>query len=228
MVHVNIIDSKIYFSLKQKSIMNEVKRVTEKQAIAIINAIVGSPIFRIVWLTIPQLNKSDRQTGESANYATGEISKLTELSCKIGTEYERMVLNRLEKEGKSSDEYKKGANRLPMKPIAKNGILGWVTKNIYEVNRRINPETGKMKNFKDIVGTKEELHIKVFPISNVTPIVNYIYGKDLIKKNEIGDILPVTKKAENQGTDKEIIIRKPKFENILSFTIDQTQYEIVR
>ena len=55
-----------------------------------------------------------------------------------------------------------------------------------------------------------------------------MFGKELINKSEIGDILPTTKKATNQGTDKEIIIRKPKFENILSFTIDQTQYEIVR
>ncbi len=208
--------------------MSNVKRVTESQAINIINAIVGSPIFRIIWLTFPSLNKSDRQTGESANYATGEIKKLTQLSCKIGTEYETMVLNRLEKEEKSEEDYKKGANRLPMKSLAKNGILGNVTKNVYEINRRINPDSGKMKNFKDVVGTKEELHIKVFPISNVTPIVDYLYGKDLIKKNEIGDILPVVKKATNQGTDKEIIIRKPKFENILSFTIDKQQYEIVR
>ena len=208
--------------------MKNVKRVTESQAIAIINAIVGSPIFRIVWLTLPLLTKKDRKTGEAADYATGEISKLTELSCKIGTEYETMVLNRLDKEEKSEEDYKKGANRLPMKPIAKNGILGWVTKNIYEFQMLLNEKTGNLNKTKVAVGTKEELHIKVFPISNVTPIVNFLYGKELISKNTIGDILPTKSKATNQGTDKEIIIRKPKFENILSFTIDQTQYEIVR
>ena len=210
--------------------MKKVKRVTESQAIEIINAIKGSPIFRIVWLTIPNLLKSDRQTDEKANFATGEIKKLTELTCKVGTEYETMVLNQLGRENKDKSNYKKGYNSLPMKPLAKNAILGNVTKNIYEYNKRPNPATNykTMKKFKDIVGTKEELHIKVFPLSNVTPIVNYIYGKDLINKNQIGDILPAKNKAQNQGTNKEIIIRKPKFENILSFSIDGKQYEIIR
>ena len=178
-------------------------RITEKEAIAILNLIIGSPIMSVVQRTEPKLLKKDRVTKEPAMYETGEIAKLSELTVKVGSEYVTRVQNQLARENKGSDEYQSGINTNPIVKLAKNGILG-----VSEKNDRVMFEYGTLKNVK--------------------PIVRYLFGKNLIGKDLIGDILPAKSKATNQGTNVEVQIRKVYFSNILEFAVNQKRYVIVR
>ena len=178
-------------------------RISENEAINVINGIVGSPIMGISQRTYPKLLKKDRDTKEPANYNQNDIAKVSETRIKVGSEYVTRVLNQLDRENKESTDYKAGFNSNPIEKVAKNGILGVSVKN------------GK-------------LMIEYGTMPNVIPIVNYLYKNGIIEKSKIGNILPVRSKATNQGTQKEVQIRKVYFENILDFTINQVKYLITR
>jgi len=183
--------------------MSIVKRISENQAVEIINNIKGSPIMGITQRTFPKLLKKDRVTKDPANFEQNDIAKLTETTIKVGSEYVTRVLNELAREHKSETEYKQGINTNPIDKLVKNGILGRSQKN------------GK-------------LMFEYGTLPNVKPTVKYLFNKGLIEKNNIGDILPVRKPATNQGTYKEIQIRKVYFINILDFTINGIKYLITR
>lgn len=178
-------------------------RVSQNEAINVINGIVGSPIMGISQRTYPKLLKKDRDSGLPANFNQNEIAKVSETRIKVGSEYVTRVLNQLKREEKDASEYKAGFNSNPIEKIAKNGILGTSVKN------------GK-------------LMIEYGTLPNVKPIVNYLYNNGIIEKSKIGNILPVRKVATNQGTKKEVQIRKVYFDNILDFTINETKYLITQ
>jgi len=178
-------------------------RIGEKKAIEIINEIKGSPIMAISQRTYPKLLKKDRVTKEHAKFADNQIAKVAETRVKVGSEYVTRVLNQLAREQKDASEYHAGINTNPISKIANNGILG-----VSEKNGKLMFEYGTLPNVK--------------------PIVTYLFNNGVIEKSQIGDILPVRSVATNQGTDKEIQIRKVYFENILDFTINDVKYLITR
>ena len=183
--------------------MKNVIKVTENQAISIINAIVGSPFFGITQLTEPKLLKKDRDTKEPTSFIQGAITKLSELTTKVGSEYVTRVHNQLIRENKEKADYKQGVNTNPIEKIADNGILGVAVK------------SGK-------------LMLEYGTVKNTIPNVTYFFNGDKIAKSDIGNILPSQGSFANQGTDVRIGIRKVYFSNIQNFSIDQIDYQIVR
>lgn len=182
------------------------KRISEKEAIDIINGISGGDMG-LSQRTFPKLLKKDRDTKEPAKYIQNDIAKVTELTVKVGSEYVTRVLNELERENKEKSEYKAGQNTNPIAKIAENGILG------------ISEKNGKLM----IEYTQTSL-------PNVYPTVRYLFDNGIIEKAAIGNILPVRQIATNQGVNagKQISIRKVYFENILDFTHSKTKYLITR
>ena len=183
--------------------MTNVVKVSENEAVAVLNNIKGSPLMAITQRTYPKLLKKDRDTKVLTIFQQDSISKVSTLTIKVGSEYVTRVLNQLKRESKQPTEYKQGINTNPIHKLVKNGILGESEK-----NGKLMFEYGTLKNAK--------------------PVVSYYHKGNKVNKDYIGNILPTINKATNQGTDVEVKIRKVYFENILDFTFDKVMYQIVR
>jgi len=159
---------------------------------------IGS-IAQVEQITTPNCNKKDRKTKEPF---LGTIRKSSKVSVIVATDYERNVVNQLNREGKEASEYKKGINTMPIE-FGTNNTWAGLYKGQGVIQYRPNPNE-KQK-----------------------PEVQYYLNYKAVKKEQLPDVLPVTKKATNQGTDKEILWRKLYIANIKRITIGKKTYENV-
>jgi hypothetical protein len=160
----------------------------------------NSNIFASIWqLTEPKCVVKHRDTKAPNPYIGAK--KLSYVNVCLNVEYSKRVVNQLAKENKEATEYQQGKNTMPL-DFGENNIF-----------------IGKFKD-KDVV--------QYAPTSNekLRPRVKYYHNGKEISKNEIAPFLPVVHKAENQGTDKEIIWRKVYLDNILKININGKRYVI--
>ena len=129
-----------------------------------------------------------------------DTMKLTQLSIILNSEYETGVVKQLAKEDKEASEYKKGENTMPLTFGENNRFIG---------------------TFKD------NYVLQYRPFDNSHPKTKYVLNGKIIGKDKIQDFLPTTYKATNQGTDKEIMIRKLYLSNVRKIKIDKEVYKVV-
>jgi len=163
---------------------------------------IGS-FARILQVTNPKLLKKDRVTKVPTEISV--LNKTTNLTVLLNTSYESGVVNALNKEGKSEDEYKKGVNTMPLDfTVSQNNFCGLFTPKYSNTAKAV---------------------IQYRPFDNSRPTVEYsLECGTVVTKDEIGDILPITNKATNQGSDKEIFWRKLYVSNIKEIVFNGVEY----
>ena len=176
------------------------KKVTSNELETLLSKITlikgMSVIASVLQLTEPKTTKKDRVTKEPFK---GMVEKLSKVSIFLNTEYVKGVENQLEREQKSKEEYNKGINTMPIdKSDSENNFFGFFRgKGVieYRPNTQIKPKT----QF-------------------------YLNGKK-VEKSSLPDVLPIERKATNQGTDKEIFWRKLYVSNVIEITINGITYQ---
>jgi hypothetical protein len=132
--------------------------------------------------------------------------KLSVMQVMLNTDYEKGVVNQLAREGKEASEYKKGANTMPLIFGENNQFIG-----MFE-----SAKTGKY-----------EFVLQYRPKTDATPKVSYLLNGQELDYKLISPFIPERKKAENQGTDKEILWRKVYLSNILNLNFNNEQYQLI-
>jgi len=163
---------------------------------------IGS-FARITQFTNVKLLKKDRITKEPTTIS--ELHKLTNLTVLLNTSYENGVVNALNKENKDESEYERGQNTMPLDfTVSQNNFCGLFTPKYSNTAKAV---------------------IQYRPFDNSRPTVEYsLECGTVVTKDEIGDILPITNKATNQGSDKEIFWRKLYVSNIRRIIINGVEY----
>jgi hypothetical protein len=129
------------------------------------------------------------------------VKKLSDVAIMLNTEYETGVINQLKREGKSPTEYEKGENTMPLEYGDNNSFVGYF---------------------------KGKPVIQYRPNTNSKPETRYFFNGVEIAKTKLEPFLPVSKKAENQGTEKEILWRKVYLENVKQLKFQGEIYEIIQ
>ena len=160
---------------------------------------IGS-IASITQITTPKTTVKCRDTKIPF---TDEIRKESEVSVIVATDYERNVVNQLNREGKDESEYKKGENTMPLDfSVSQNTWVGlFEGKGVIQYRPNPNEKT------------------KVF--------TQYYLNKVAIDKAKLPNVLPVPTEPKNQGTDKKILWRKVYIANIKAIKIQGKIYENV-
>jgi hypothetical protein len=157
---------------------------------------IGS-FAKITQITEPNTTKKDRDTKQPFN---DKIIKLSEVSAIVSTDYEKNVLNQLKREGKEETEYQKGVNTMPIDfSVSTNKFAGFF-------------------NGKGVIQYRPN------PNEKNKPFVQYYLNNKAIEFKNLPNVLPVVNKAENQGTDKEILWRKLYISNIKQISIHGNVY----
>lgn len=134
------------------------------------------------------------------NNQFADTMKLSKVSILLNSDYEKAVTNQLVKEDKEKTEYKKGKNTMPIEKCSNNNFFGY-----YE---------GKAV-------------LEYRPNDNSRPTTKYVFNGKIIDKAKIAEFIPQTKKAENQGTDREILWRKLYLSNVRKIAINGEIYKVI-
>lgn len=181
--------------------MSKVKTISISKLAEILLAFKAQPgaaiMAGVTQKTEPKMNKT-------GNPYYGRITKVTTLTVLLNTDYEKAVVKQLEREGKEATEYKKGKNTMPLIFGENNRFIG-----VYE-----KPEGN-------------EFVLQYRPFDNSKPETTYLCDGVEIDKKEIEQWLPKTYAAENQGTEKEIFIRKVYLQNILNLNFNGEKYQLI-
>lgn len=132
--------------------------------------------------------------------------KLSVMQVMLNTDYVKGVVNQLAREGKEASEYKQGANTMPLTFGDNNQFIGVF----------MSAKTGQY-----------EYVLQYRPKNDSTPQVSYLLNGQEIAKELISPFIPERKKAENQGTDKEILWRKVYLSNILNINFNNEKYQLI-
>jgi hypothetical protein len=181
--------------------MSKVKMIPVSQLVEILwnfKVQPGAAIMAgVTQMTEPKMNKK-------GNPYYGKIVKVSTLTVLLNTDYEKGVLNQLEREGKEATEYQKGKNTMPLIFGDNNRFIG-----VYE------NENGA------------EYVLQYRPFDNSHPVTTYLFEGQEIDKKEIEPWLPKSTGAQNQGTEKEIFIRKVYLKNILNLNFNGEKYQLI-
>ncbi len=150
----------------------------------------------ILQCTTPDTLKKDRDTKEPF---LSELRKVTKLKVLLSTEYEKGVLNRLKLEGKESTEYVKGQNKMPIEFAQSNNEYCGFYKGMAVIQYR--------------------------PFAQSYPKVKFILNGKITEKDKRPNVLQLTYKATNQGTDTEVMWRKLYVSNIRKIRVNGTLYK---
>jgi len=191
--------------------MSEFKKVTTDELTTILLALpngIGSTAT-VLQYTSPKCTKFirnikqwDAVKGKDVKIPfTDEIRKSSNVPIIVATDYERNVVNQLNRENLPETEYKKGINTMPI-----------------ELDESINTFAGKFKG-------KGVIQYRPNPNPKLKVITNFYLNKNEVLKSELPDVLPVPSKPKNQGTKKPILWRKLYIENIKQISIQGVRYE---
>jgi|ERR1044072_654496 hypothetical protein len=134
------------------------------------------------------------------------VKKLTTMQIFLNSDYKKGVENRLVKEGKDKSEYIQGENTMPL-------VFG-------DNNQFIGMFFSKKTN-------QYEYVLQMRPNDEFTPHVKYLFNKQELAYHLIKPFIPERKKAENQGTDNEVLWRKVYLNNVLNLNFNKEQYQLI-
>ena len=179
------------------------KNVTTKELAQILfetKIVKGMPLLAsVLQATSPKMLVKSR-TNKDIKNTFGEVIKVSKVGILLNSDYEKAVTNQLVKEGKEITDYKKGNNTMPL-------VFG-------ENNQFIGVYNG-------------EFVLQYRPNDNVKPKTKFIADGKLTDKAKLVDFLPTENKAENQGTDREILWRKLYLKNVKKLAFQGEVYRIV-
>ena len=180
--------------------MKKFKIVKTEELEAILLGIENSrcTTINVPQFTEPKILKKDRVTKVPHTFTS--VKKLTTLNALLNTDYAKGVVTQLERENKSKEDYIKGINTMPIdKTLSNNNFCG-----LY-YNKAV---------------------IEYRPFDNSYPKTKYVADGKITEKSKLGDILPSSKSATNQGTEKEVFWRKLYVSNIRRISIGGEKYKV--
>ena len=155
-----------------------------------------SAFVKVLQCTTPKTTKKCRNTKEPFN---GKVKKITALSVLFNTDYVKGIKTQLGKENKPTSDYKKGVNTMPIDKSNSNN------------------------NFCGVYYGKTVIEYR--PYQNSYPKIKFILNGKITNKSKLPNVLPVKRKASNQGTTKEIFWRKLYVKNIAKISIGGAIYK---
>ena len=180
------------------------KHVTEKELAQILfdtQTTKGMPTFAsVLQQTLPKCLVKSR-TDKNIKNPYLSIIKQSKVSILLNSEYEKAVTNQLAKEGKQATDYIKGENTMPITFGENNQFIG-----IFN----------------------GEFVLQYRPNDNVFPQTKYFADGVETDKKALVDFLPTENKAQNQGTEREILWRKLYLKNVLEITLNGESYKVIR
>ena len=180
------------------------KHVTEKELAQILfdtQTTKGMPTFAsVLQQTLPKCLVKSR-TDKNIKNPYLSIIKQSKVSILLNSEYEKAVTNQLAKEGKQATDYIKGENTMPITFGENNQFIG-----LYN----------------------GEFVLQYRPNDNVMPQTKYFADGVETDKKALVDFLPTENKAQNQGTEREILWRKLYLKNVLEITLNGESYKVIR
>jgi hypothetical protein len=187
-------------SVLKSTTNTDVQYVTEQELNDVLASVTLSnamPTFsNVLQLTAPKTTVKCRDTKEPFN---GMIEKLSQVSILLNSDYEKAVTNKLTKENKPNEDYKRGQNTMPIEKCLNNNFYGtFQGKGVIEY--RPNPNVKTM------------------------PKTKYFLNAVEVEKTSLPNVLPIVNKATNQGTTEEILWRKLYVSNIMAITINKKMY----
>lgn len=128
------------------------------------------------------------------------VTKKTKMTVMLNSEYETGVVNQLKREGKDESEYRRGENSMPLEFGRNNTIVGFFN---------------------------GDAALQYRPFDKSNPTTEYFTQEGIpVRYEDIKDFLPSRGKADNQGTEKQILWNKLYMKNLRSMKIDGVRYEI--
>lgn len=190
--------------------MAETKTLSRSGLLKMLRLYDGKQFWSIRTVTKPDLIQTGRVTGNKFQEVFGfppeRLRKVSNMVIGLGYDYSSVVANRLVKEDKSKDEFKRGKS--------------WHCP-AYEDSTIIR------KHEDDVDGTGT-LYVSVNCIANNTPQVTFVdieSGAE-IDKERLSEFLKKTYKPKNQGLDNPVIYRMFKVEGIEEMTCNGITYQV--
>jgi len=184
--------------------MKNLIRVTEKELAQIlfdVKIVKGMPMFAsILQSTEPKCLVKSRVNKDIKN-PYQSIIKVSKMSILLNSDYETAVVNQLERENKEATEYKKGTNTMPLTFGENNQFIGLYNGNFV---------------------------LQYRPNDNVKAKTKYLANGVITDKCKLIDFLPTENKAENQGTEREILWRKLYLKNVMKIAVNGQTYKVIR
>lgn len=185
------------------------KKVINVEEMSVIIETMPSNTFAgLKTMTKPKLLKKGRDSKipfeERFGFSDDQVVKFSEMVVGMGYEYQKMIENRLIKEGKDVTEYERGESwHIPYK----------------------DSKTIRIKK-----SDPTEMYFMAFLIANTAPkseYVNFATG-DVIDREMLREYLPVEKAPDNQGLSdgNEVLVRTFKMESIYSLSACGDVYSI--
>jgi hypothetical protein len=183
---------------------NSIIRVDEKELIQKLSEIVivdNVPTFATVWqYTDARLLKTFQGNRKDKSPFIGTM-KMSKVSIILNSDYKRALHLQLDRENKDREDYKQGKNTMIVEKCENNNFFGFYNK----------------------LGVLEYR-----PNDNVYPHTKFVFEGKIIDKKKLTDYLPTTNKAENQGTDREILWRKLYVSNIREISLQGKRYRVIK
>jgi len=165
-----------------------------------IKLVSNMPTFAyVVQRTNVKMNVKDRNDHSVKNPFTN-VTKVSTVSIILNSDYEKAVTNQLKKEDKDIEDYNKGQNTMPLLFGLNNKFIGLFN---------------------------DKFVLQYRPNDNVFPTSKYFHNGKEIDKKELLPFLTEVKKAENQGTDREIFWRKLYLTNVIELTLLKKTYILI-
>lgn len=212
--------------------MATINPITHAEFIKMMVSGVKHSLGGLVGVTVPKLNAKDR-TDKSRTWSVAfptidraKVRKITHGAIFVGPNYEKMVLNELEKEQKDPSAWQRGNSWHEAVPGTKC--------------LRQNKRTGELYFWCAFVQKRAKKDAKGRPVLNGEGRPVYIHLKPKVRYVDIttGDTIPTAdlsgftkpdRKPKNQGVDdgREVIVRCYKLESVRTLIIDGKCYTII-
>jgi hypothetical protein len=184
-----------------------IKIINQDQLIEMLGNYPKHTFASLITETTPKLIKKGRDSGLSPaekGINAPNIRKYSEFVCGLGFDYQTMILNRLNKEGKDADDYLKGTSwHIPV------------------------PGSRVLRQHKD-ESKRDGFYVNVFCIANNTPKVCYFdcISGNQIEKEQLTEYLPTEHAPSNQGLNEgnEVNVRTFKMTSIKKLVVDGIEY----
>lgn len=192
-------ESEVAELTNENNLSPSVGTLTEAELVALLSSIRGA---KAIGLTV----ETDARLKKTGNLF-GNVSKVSRISALVNFHYDTGVLRRLEAEGKSPDEFRKGTS--------------WHVAVLTEDDKLTpfcqNPKTGELYLRVQLTGRGETRYFTQ-------------EGKE-VTETEIEPWLPKKENAyENQGTSEgnRLVFLTYKLSSVVNITVDDESYDVVK
>lgn len=207
--------------------------MTEKEIVQLLLTLKGATPITFKAITNPKALKKNRETGEPNPYKV--IEHHVKTNGMVNFHYDAGVIRRLEKEGKTEEDFQKGGSfhtvvltdngKLTPLSIHKEDaaeIVGWKFKGEKLADSITNPFT-----VSDLEkGNGLRLYLRYMKLSSISSV--YMADEVEMTWEGLKNYLPKPSTYDNQGLDEPLVFQVYSLGNITQMTVNNAHYIITR